>query len=259
MRFLSRYFRGSRLLHSVLLAVVAGLLAAGATAVAQGAGDPSVQQPGPQHEDQSAACPSGDAAPSYTVYDLGPSFAGLPRTDTSQLCSQPPPTVLIHHRGQGDGAMSDGSSRDAGDGRDNAGGGQDARPAGVPYTSVLYGDCQAQDDQGCPLPLEIQSWPECGRNGGMYGDSAADNALNPSDALQLASAPSIPALSFEGGTRIELYTGQTTIVVFAGDPSLALQAADALAQQAAANSEMPAGELSAKANDTAPSCGSGAL
>lgn len=153
------------------------------------------------------------------------------------MCDEPPPGIGGDQHGE--------DSR-----------GQSVKPpiaAAVPFTSVVYGDCQAQSEQGCAPPLEIQSWPQCERNLASYGDSPTDEQLNAHEAVRLGAAPNIPTQSFEDGTRIELYTGQTTIVVFADDPSLAQQAADALAGKATATNPS-AHNLQAQAEDVHPSC-----
>ena len=91
------------------------------------------------------------------------------------------------------------------------------------YVSFVYGDCVAGDDAGCAPPAEIQIWPACGRNLGLY------------DGVQPAGAPAeqimvrgVPALLFDDGTRLEFETGRSTAVVFADTRARTLRIAAAL-------------------------------
>jgi hypothetical protein len=233
--------RGKTRRHKIWIAVMAAAAACAClivVAVAQGDSQPTGPQPGPQPV-VDPACANAVKSP-YTQYDLGDSFAGLPRTDTSQMCEQPPPAGAVGSEGD--------RSDDHGDPSSGTG------PV-VPFTSTVYGDCHAEaDGGGCPLPLEIQSWPQCHRNAASYGDLSGDE-LNQREKRAFKAAPSIPVESFEDGTHIELYTGDTTIVVFADDPALASQAADALAQNAAAaNSGSGSNDLWREADDPRPQC-----
>jgi hypothetical protein len=108
----------------------------------------------------------------------------------------------------------------------------------VGYVSTTYGTCDASQ-AGCAPPLDIQNWPECARNPNSYKpnpgvrlepeEEQLSNELNPVERIRMSRAPWIPALSFEAGTRIELFGGRTTVVVFANAPKLARDAAEALA------------------------------
>lgn len=89
------------------------------------------------------------------------------------------------------------------------------------FVSFVYGDCLANGDAGCAPPAEIQVWPACRRSLSLY------------DAAQLAAAERItvrgvPAAVFEDGTRLELETGRSTVVVFADTGMRALRIAAAL-------------------------------
>ena len=96
-----------------------------------------------------------------------------------------------------------------------------------------YGTCAPEGlEGGCTDPLEIQSWPECDRNFSSYVRAKPPSDLPPRTSYRLSGSHKIPTAAFEYGitTRIEMYTGQTTIVIFSGGPSLALNAAHALAR-----------------------------
>jgi hypothetical protein len=101
-------------------------------------------------------------------------------------------------------------------------------PLRVNVVQVSYGDCHAADEQACSPPLTVQSWPACERNLSLYQRYAGPPGEDPlpHTALTVRGAP---AASFDNGGRIEVYTGDATVVIFANeDPQLALAAANAL-------------------------------
>lgn len=134
-------------------------------------------------------CTIASQAPNFRFFSLGAELDGLAYGDTLRRCENPDPS----------------------------------RPVRANYVSLAYGDCTPGDDSGCPLPVEIQSWPACERNSASYTDV---------DGTPLARKPvqisGVPAAIFDDGTRVEVYTGDTTVVVFGSTPALALQAAKSL-------------------------------
>jgi hypothetical protein len=83
-------------------------------------------------------------------------------------------------------------------------------------------------------PLEIQTWPECARDPNSYTPETGSSrhrkpALNPSELVKISTAPELPAASYEGGNRIELYGGGSTVVIFAPEAKLGQLAAQAVA------------------------------
>jgi len=95
-----------------------------------------------------------------------------------------------------------------------------------------YGTCDTSL-HGCGVPLDIQSWPECDRNFSSYGGSPSPKDLSPHRSFLLNGNYKIPTVSiFEGrfGAQLEMYTGQTTVVIFADDPKIARRAAHVLAR-----------------------------
>jgi hypothetical protein len=129
-------------------------------------------------------CTSGDQATNFPVYSLGPSVDGLDVSSITRRCDDL----------------------------------QTGAPARANYVSYVYGICpQAADGslESCQAPLEIQTWPGCER-------SLADYQLKagvPYPHEKLGKLDGVPAYSFDDGTRVELYTGQATIVIFATDPA----------------------------------------
>lgn len=74
-----------------------------------------------------------------------------------------------------------------------------------------YGTCDIGagiDPGGCSLPVSISNEPACSRNLAMYG-----GALSPTPHLTRVRGTT--AAFFEGGSRLEIQTGTTTIVIFA--------------------------------------------
>jgi hypothetical protein len=99
-------------------------------------------------------------------------------------------------------------------------------------SEATYGTCTPEGAAGtCGPPLEIQSWPECDLNFSSYGIQAPET-LRPSTSFLLSGSYKIPTavLQDRSPTELEMYTGQTTIVIFSLDPKLARQAAHALAR-----------------------------
>lgn len=76
------------------------------------------------------------------------------------------------------------------------------------YVSFVYGDCFPESDAGCAPPLEIQVWPACRRHLALYEQS-------PGLDVERTTVRGVPAAVLDGGTRMELQTGASTIVVFA--------------------------------------------
>jgi hypothetical protein len=76
------------------------------------------------------------------------------------------------------------------------------------YVSFVYGDCVPESDAGCAPPFEIQVWPACRRHLALYGSSSGPD-------LDRVAVRGVPAAVLDGGTRLELQTGRSTIVVFA--------------------------------------------
>jgi hypothetical protein len=85
---------------------------------------------------------------------------------------------------------------------------------GADFTTYLYGACKAEEpDGGCTYPAEIQSWNACKRNLSVY-TLTPDGTPLPRVNLKIRG---VPAALFEDGTRLEVYTGRTTIVIFGTD------------------------------------------
>jgi len=89
------------------------------------------------------------------------------------------------------------------------------------FVSFVYGDCEAEGDAGCAPPAEVQVWPACRRNLGLY-DGAA---VRPGPVPEPVRVRGVPGAFFDGGTRLELETGRSLVVVFARSREQALRIA----------------------------------
>ena len=89
------------------------------------------------------------------------------------------------------------------------------------YVSFVYGDCEAEDDAGCAPPAEVQVWPACLRNLALY-DGVATGA---GPAPEWVHVRGVLGAFFDGGTRLELETGRSLVVIFARSRGQALRIA----------------------------------
>lgn len=194
-----------RLFRSVMLAAPCALVFANVF------GDISLAS---QLSSEEAPCLKRRHLPAFTAYNLGSKFDGLPLTSVERSCFAPP--SVQHRLGE---------------------------PASVAWISgATYGTCTPEGfEGGCGPPLDIQSWPECDRNFSSYGAVKLARALRPHRSFFLSGSYKIPTAAFEYGrfgARLEMYTGQTTVVIFSSGksdpptdpPSLARLAAHALAR-----------------------------
>ena len=91
------------------------------------------------------------------------------------------------------------------------------------YVSFVYGDCKPTSDTGCAPPVEIQVWPACRRNLALYEHRPANAA-----PVERITVRGVPAALFDDGTRLELETDLSTVVVFAHTRARTLRIAEAL-------------------------------
>lgn len=91
------------------------------------------------------------------------------------------------------------------------------------FVSFVYGDCEQSGDAGCAPPAEVQVWPACRRNLALYED-----AFSSGGSPEPITVRGVPAALFDEGTRLELETQQSTIVVFADTRARVLRIAAAL-------------------------------
>lgn len=81
--------------------------------------------------------------------------------------------------------------------------------------SFIYGDCappEGSDEGSCAPPMEVQVWNACARNPSFY----TQDMLNPTP--DKTTVRGVPAAYFEGGNRLEIQTGRSTVVIFGDNP-----------------------------------------
>jgi hypothetical protein len=78
--------------------------------------------------------------------------------------------------------------------------------------SFIYGDCTppAGGDGGCAPPLEVQNWSICIRFPALYSGPTPNTS-------PIHGAETLPA-----GDGLDIYTGETTVVIFGQDRSAAV-------------------------------------
>ena len=89
--------------------------------------------------------------------------------------------------------------------------------------SFMYGTCEipAGTEGGCSLPVSVSNEPACSRNLSVYSGS-----LSPTpDRTRVRGTT---AAFFEGGGRLEIQSGKTTVVIFASSKRNALAVARSL-------------------------------
>jgi hypothetical protein len=104
------------------------------------------------------------------------------------------------------------------------------------YVSFVYGDCEAEGDAGCAPPAEVQVWPACRRSLALYDGEVRSPVPEP------VHVRGVPGAFFDRGTRLELETGRSLVVVFARTRAQALRIAaelEAVDGSVAAGSPLP--------------------
>ena len=100
--------------------------------------------------------------------------------------------------------------------------------------SFLYGECDTAGDAGCDSSLEVQTWPACDRNFSSYDFGSLFR--RPTLERRLG----VPSAVF-GDDRIELYTGDVTVIIFASSVAQGERAVRSL--RATSGAENPGARL----------------
>lgn len=226
-------------------------------------------------------CASGVQPPSFASHDLGASFAGLPLTGTVQDCSPSAPPAWSGNKYVDSPATIANTTLTYGTCEIPA----DSLEGGCspPLEIQLWPQCARKlalytqtdsDGQQQPYPHTMLSLaqvitdllpglpdkPSAVDLGGAVRQllqsvgqlsPRVEQAIPDAAATLTTELARIPAASFDDGSQIELYTGDTTIVVFANDPAMAKSAAAAIGLKLALQpGGVPSGDLMAQATST---------
>jgi hypothetical protein len=91
------------------------------------------------------------------------------------------------------------------------------------FLSFIYGGCVATSDRPCAAPAEVQNWPVCVRNLGLY-----DPTIPGTPVPDRTTVRGVPAAFFDDGERLEIHTGRALVVVFTASREASLRLASAL-------------------------------
>lgn len=153
-------------------------------------------------------CTGQDEPTNFTAYSLGPEFEKLPLTSQSRVCNQAPPGRPPEER--------------------------------LNIVEYSYGSCNPGPGERCPSPLSVQNWPRCERDPSDYAGSL-HNPLK--RRLEIRG---VPAHVYEGGGRLEIFTGASTVVVFGNEEAQIVRAGRALVKAPAKPSaEVTGGDATA--------------
>jgi hypothetical protein len=89
------------------------------------------------------------------------------------------------------------------------------------YVSYIYGTCENKGGNACAPPAEVQTWPACRRHLSLYNGPYSPTPEN-------TTVRGAPAAFFEGGRRLEIQTGKSTVVIFGRSRGEVLRIAEAL-------------------------------
>lgn len=137
-------------------------------------------------------CTSPNEPTNFTTYSVGPRFEGMTVTNYERKCTKAPRIA----------------------------------PAYVRMNAVWYsyGECVPRATDGsCKLPLVIMTYPLCERQPSMLRPNPHHNPLHGRSTVR-----GLPADLYQGGHKVLLFTGDSTVSVFATDPARAARAARAL-------------------------------
>jgi hypothetical protein len=101
----------------------------------------------------------------------------------------------------------------------------DGAPQGINAVSFSYGQCDAVSDSGCSVPVEVQVWTACMRQLDMY--EIAPRRPLPHEKATIRGVPAAfidPSID----SRLELYTRDATIIIWAEERGVLEETAKAL-------------------------------
>lgn len=151
-------------------------------------------------------CTSPRGPINFEVFSVGPSVAGVPLEGVERRCGGSPFA--------------------------------DEQPAN--FVNYIYGRCEiSEGGDGCMPPLEIQTWPACQR---ALADYSYDGKPMEYRRLPDENGAEVVEILLDG--RIEVYTKDSTVVIFSEDPALAEKALTLLrVHEAGQSPPIRAGEI----------------
>lgn len=166
-----------------------------------------------------------EQARGFTVYATK-DLAGLPLTQVHSTCVTPP--------GVEDGRL--------------------LRPGRANETVAQYGRCAGGADPPCARRLSVTSTPSCEQPHALYHALAGPGGRYVAPHKHFALR-GVPAIRFDGGTAITLYTKWTTVTIRSNSPRLTREAArtampapDAFRADAASYAKLPKPSAAISAN-----------
>jgi hypothetical protein len=145
--------------------------------------------------EEALPCTAGDKPINFEIFSAGTEVAGLSVNQFHRRCERSAPA--------------------------------DEAPANL--ASYVYGHCEIPEGQlDCEPPLEIQSFPACERS---LADYTFEGKPLPYRELPSIHGAEVVEIAFQFDQRIEVYTGSTTIVIYAATHALAEAALEALSAQ----------------------------
>lgn len=141
-----------------------------------------------------------DTTANFDAYSAGATFDGLRRADAQRICKDPDATAIR----LGAPAL-----------RDNK-------------LTFTYGTCKVPDEPeaSCPYPLAIQNFPACERNLSLYRRFPSPTGdVYPHVQTKVRG---VPAAVFDDGQRVEVYTGDATVVIWGQSATRVAAAAKSL-------------------------------
>jgi|GEM_PF-5449552 len=188
---MSKILRNALLVYAVAAAALVGFLALSGKRS-------QADQPSASRADmplaETLSCTSVDEPVNFLTFGVGDAVEGHQLTHILRRCDKPYP----------------------------------GEPVAANYVSYIYGDCIPTsvgdgERKTCAPPLEIQTWPSCQRSLAEYGDQILD---------QVKKLPDLQgATRVEIRDRIEIYTLDSTVVIFAKTPELLSTAAKEIGYQ----------------------------
>jgi hypothetical protein len=89
-------------------------------------------------------------------------------------------------------------------------------PVRADHLTFMYGSCESVGGQGCLVPLQVQVWNACERNQDSYAEGPGGPAITADQSLKVRG---VTAAFYDDFSRLELYSGIGTIVLFADGPN----------------------------------------